>query len=290
MFPIENIRPEVFSRLCEIPDVPKQLFMRGTLPDPSLRILTVVGSRNYTNYGKQCVQHLISGLRGYPISIVSGLALGIDALAHEAALENGLHTIAVPGSGLDDSVLYPRTNRGLATQILKSGGLLMSEFEPETASMPWMFPARNRIVVGIANAVLLIEAAERSGTLITARLATEYNRDLLVVPGNIFSENTRGVHQFLKLGATPVTSAADILEALHIPERTAEAAAPSSRYADDSPEAALLAALIEPTPRDMLVRALATTHGMDTATATTLLMKMEFAGDICSDQGVVRRA
>lgn len=290
MFPIFDIGSSEFPQLREIPDAPQKLYGRGALPPGGLRRLAVVGSRNYTNYGKQCVQHLISGLRGYPISIVSGLALGIDALAHEAALENGLHTIAIPGSGLDDAVLYPRTNRGLATQILKSGGLLMSEFEPETASMPWMFPARNRIIAGIADAVLLIEAAERSGTLITARLATEYNKDLLVVPGNIFSENTRGVHQFLKLGATPVTNAADILEALHIPVETHNATDIAAKYPDDSPEAALLTALIEPTPRDLLVRALATTHGMDTGAATTLLMKMEFAGDICSDNGVIRRA
>ena len=132
--------------LLEIPDAPKEVYVRGNLPPYGNMCLAVVGSRNYSNYGKQVVDYLISGLRSYPISIISGLALGIDALAHEAALHAGLHTLAVPGSGLDDSVIYPRKNFGLAQKILENGGGLLSEFEPDFRATQWSFPKRNRIM------------------------------------------------------------------------------------------------------------------------------------------------
>ena len=132
-------------------------------------------------------KHLIEGLRGYPIVIVSGLAYGADAAAHRAALEVGLPTVAVPGSGLDWDILYPRANVGLAREILKAGGALLSEEEPETKAADWTFPKRNRVMAGLSRATLIIEAKELSGSLITARLTVEYNRELLVVPGSIFS-------------------------------------------------------------------------------------------------------
>lgn len=202
--------------LKEIPDAPTTLYARGTLPPNSLKYLAVVGSRKITQYGKAVVENLIAGLSGYPICIVSGLALGVDTHAHKAALEAHLKTIAVPGSGLSDAVLYPKSNFQLAHRILESGGALLSEYAPNFSATEWSFPRRNRIMAGMCHATLLIEAGEKSGTLITARLTADYNRDLLVVPGNIFSENSRGVHQFLKLGATPVTTPEDILEALKV--------------------------------------------------------------------------
>ncbi len=216
-FPLKQLDTRDFPlSLRELPEPPKQLWVRGTLPSPQLKKLAVVGSRKMTSYGKACCESLIAPLRGYPITIISGLALGIDATAHSAGLAAGLHTMAVPGSGIDDSVLYPRTNYSLAQKILHAGGCLFSEFEPTFKATEWSFPRRNRIMVGLADAVLVIEAGEKSGTLITARLTAEYNKDLLVVPGSIFSENSKGVHQFLKLGATPVTEYTDILEALHL--------------------------------------------------------------------------
>ena len=142
--------------LREIPDPPEQLFIRGTYPSEDYIFLCVVGSRKYTPYGKSACQSLLSGLRGYPIAIVSGLALGIDAIAHEAALTAGLPTVAVPGSGLQDSVLYPRTNFGLAQRILKAGGALLSEFPPEHEARPENFPQRNRIMAGLSHATLVI--------------------------------------------------------------------------------------------------------------------------------------
>ena len=210
--------------LHEIPDAPKQLYLRGTLPDPSQKLLAVVGSRKYSAYGRQAVEVLIKGLAGYPIVIVSGLALGIDSLAHEAALATGLKTIAVPGSGLHPDVLYPRAHMRLAERILEAGGAPLSEYAPHFQARPESFPERNRIMAGMSHAVLVIEAATRSGTLITAKLTADYNRDLLVVPGSIFSPTSFGPHLFLSLGATPITTSADILKALGLEAKVVPAA------------------------------------------------------------------
>jgi len=218
---IQTLIPKQYPRqLREIPEVPKQLWLRGDLAPAGHKYLTVVGSRNLSEYGKRACEELIAGLAGYPISIVSGLALGADAVAHQAALSTGLHTIAFPGSGVDDRSVAPRTNAGLARDIRNAGGALLSEYPPGTHPQPWMFPARNRLMVGMADAVLVIEAGEKSGTLITARLAGEYNRELLCVPHPITHPNGYGSHLFLRLGATLVSEPIHILEALRIPPRS----------------------------------------------------------------------
>lgn len=202
--------------LLEIPDCPKELYVWGDLPEikSQTKILTIVGSRKISTYGKDALRSLLRGLIGKDVVVVSGLALGVDALAHRTALELGIKTVSFPGSGLNKSVLYPRSNLNLSEQIVMAGGALVSEYPPDTRSMPYMFPQRNRIKAGIANAVLVVEAEEKSGTLITSRLATEYNRDVLAVPGSIFQSSSRGPHMLIKLGATPITSGEDLCEAL----------------------------------------------------------------------------
>lgn len=267
-----------FPQLAEIPDAPEEVWMRGNGIPRGTSCLAVVGSRNYSNYGKQVVEHLISGLRSFPIAIISGLAIGIDSLAHKAALENGLYTLAVPGSGLNDDILYPSQNRSLARRILESGGGLLSEFAPDLHANTWTFPQRNRIMAGLSHATLLIEAAEKSGTLITARLTVDYNRELLVVPGNIFSENSRGVHQFLKLGATPVTSPHDILIALGI---DVEEKAEHAPFLTEE-ERRVLTLLSEPRDSDSIIRLLS---GPPEATLM-LLMRMELSGHIREQNGL----
>jgi DNA processing protein len=285
-YPIHTLATKDFPTLLhEIPEPPTSLNYRGTLPPTHLRLLSIVGSRKYTSYGKQVVEELVSGLSGYPIGIISGLALGIDSLAHEAALKNDLYTLAIPGGGLEDDVLYPATHKRLAHRILDAGGGLLSEFEPTFKATRWSFPQRNRLVAGISHATLLIEAAERSGTLITARMATDYNRELLVVPGSIFSSNSTGVHQFLKLGAVPVTTPKDILEALHIEVNDPGPGASPSLSETNSPEAKVLALLKEPLQRDELIRCL----NMDTTVASQLLMMMELNGHIIPYQNGYRR-
>ncbi|MFA6094620.1 MAG: DNA-processing protein DprA [Candidatus Paceibacterota bacterium] len=212
---IRTIGPDEFPLLLrEIVDPPKQLHIQGTIPPDDYKFLAVVGSRKYTSYGKQACEKLISGLRGQKICIVSGLALGIDAIAHKVALDAGLPTIAIPGSGIGRDVLYPATNRGLADSIISAGGALISEFENDFHATNWSFPQRNRIMAGFSHAILVVEAEQKSGTLITARLAVEYNRDVLVVPGSIFSSTSTGPHLFLRIGATPITKSEDILEVL----------------------------------------------------------------------------
>src|SRR3989338_2084209 len=221
--------------LLEIPQPPKQLWIRGELPPENLIYLCVVGSRKFTSYGSEACEKIIDGLKGYPIVIVSGLAMGIDAIAHKKAIQVGLKTLVFPGSGLSYNAMYPRTNVRLAEEILAGGGCLISEFEPDFKAALWGFPMRNRLMAGISKAVLVIEAQERSGTLITARLTIEYSRDLLVVPGSIFAPNSAGVNKLLRQGAAPVTCAEDVLEALGFEQEKKEEKQ-ARLFADLSPE------------------------------------------------------
>lgn len=266
--------------LAEIPDPPTTLYIEGSLPPEGHRLLTVVGSRSVSRYGKDACEHLVRGLAGYPISIVSGLALGTDGIAHRAALDAGLHIIAVPGSGLGARVLYPRAHVSLAREIVESGGALLSEFEEDEPATPYSFPKRNRVMAGMSHATLVIEATQKSGTLITARLAIDYNRDLLVVPHQIFSEGGEGGHIFMKIGAAPVRCAEDILEALGIEATKKEAVAVSEK------EQMVLTLLSSPMPRDELLRALK----LETSEGNALLLSMELRGLIKESLGEIRRS
>lgn len=282
---LKLLSPQEFPLLLrEIPDPPKRLYLRGEWPSFEKKWLAVVGSRAMTPYGKQAVHHLIEGLRGYPIVIVSGLAYGVDAESHKAALDAGLTTVAVPGSGLDWNVLYPKANIGLAREILNAGGCLLSEEEPGAKTMGYMFPKRNRIMVGLSNATLVVEAKEKSGSLITAKLATEYNRELLVVPGSIFSGESKGTHQFLRLGATAVTSPEDILVALGIAKRDNAETLSSLRADLSEDELRVIEVLHAPLSRDELIQALE----LPITDANVLLSTMEIKGLLVEELGVVR--
>lgn len=202
--------------LREVPDAPKHLYVRGKLPGEEYAPLAVVGSRRMSAYGKHACEKLIMELRGYPVAIISGLAIGLDSVAHEAALSAGLPTVAVMPSGLDDGVLYPARHRPLARRILAEGGALISEYGPREQPARWTFLARNRIMAGLARAALILEASEKSGSLVTARLALEYNRDVLAVPHPLGSETGAGGNALIRQGAALIRSGADILEALGI--------------------------------------------------------------------------
>lgn len=268
-------------RLREIPEPPDTIYYQGALPPAEHILISVVGSRQFTRYGREVTDSLIAGLRGHPIGIVSGLAKGIDGLAHQAALKHDLYTLAIPGSGLDHSVLYPAQHRRLAAQILEHGGGLVSEFSPTTRAAKWTFPQRNRLMAGVAQATLLIEAGDRSGTLITARLATDYNRELFAVPGSIFSPQSVGTNRYIALGATPVTCSADILEHLDCTPQTAPLPQPTV----SSATAALLDALIEPLDLDTL----ATKTGRSSAELQPQLMQLELQGHIYVSSGLYHR-
>ncbi len=269
--------------LGEIPDPPKKLFIRGILPAPETKYLCVVGSRRFSPYGKDVCERLIAGLTGYPIAIVSGLALGIDAIAHRGAMRSGLPTLAVPGSGLDERVLYPRAHVGLSREIVAEGGALLSEYESDFKATDWSFPQRNRIMAGISHATLIIEAGEKSGTLITARLAMEYNRDVLVVPGPLFSPFCAGSNTLLRQGATAVTSAENILDALHIAVAEKNASQECAHLGEE--ERVLLSALDEPRSRDEIVRA----TGLSPSRASILLTKLELDGFVVERLGKIEK-
>jgi DNA processing protein len=271
------------SQLKEIPQPPEKLWVLGSLPPPGTKLLAVVGSRALSRYGKEACENLIAGLAGYPISIVSGLALGADACAHKAALAAGLHTIAIPGSGLDEGVIYPRANAGLAKEILVAGGALISEHEPTYKARVYDFPSRNRIMAGLSHAVLIIEASNRSGTLITARLAGEYNRDLLAIPHRIGDPHGFGPHLFIRIGATLVTEPLHILEALKIAPRgeAARLEAPNLEGAEKEVWDILLA----PKTRDEILRS----SPLETGEILTALISLELKGLAKEEFGAWRR-
>ena len=283
---VVKLKLEEFPKaLLEIPQPPTQLFIRGKMPPSDYIYLAVVGSRNFTTYGREICEKLIAGLAGYPIVIVSGLALGIDTIAHRAALKAGLITMSMPGSGLDNSALYPRSNIKLAQEIVDSGGCLISEFKPDEKSHIYFFPQRNRLMAGISKAVLIIEAQDKSGTLITARMAVDYNRDVLVVPGSVFSDNSKGTNNLIRQGATPVSTSAELLDALGFqlekPKQT-----DAEKYADcGKDEMIILKLLNEPKERDVLIRE----SGMDVVKINSLLSIMEIKDLIKEEYGEIRK-
>jgi len=207
------------SILKEIAAPPYIIYYRGNvklLSAINYQSLAVVGSRKHSAYGEKIISNLLPAVIENRIMIISGLALGIDALAHKIALGCNGATIAVLGSGLDRASIYPPANRSLAAQIINSGNLLISEFPPLTPPLKQNFPQRNRIISGLCQATLVIEADLKSGSLITANYALEQNREVLAIPGNIFSDYSCGTNNLLKLGAKTITEASDILEIFDI--------------------------------------------------------------------------
>ena len=269
--------------LLEIPQPPKKLYLAGKLPPKGTICLAVVGSRKATTYGKDVVKKLISGLKGYPIAIVSGLAVGIDALSHEAALSAGLLAVAFPGSGISEEVFFPPTSLKLAERIIDSGGCIISEFEPDFKAAYYTFPMRNRLVAGISKAALIIEAQEKSGTLITARMALDYNKEVLAVPGPINSDFSKGTNKLIRNGATPVICSDDILEALGFKIDTESKQ--QNLFDDALPkEREILKLLTEPLSRDELISAMK----MPTGIANATLSIMEIKGLIKEELGEIR--
>ncbi|MBI5732152.1 MAG: DNA-protecting protein DprA [Candidatus Magasanikbacteria bacterium] len=229
--------------LREIYDPPALLFYKGLMQKNSdSSPLAVVGSRKLSLYGKQVIEEIVSELAGAGLSIVSGLAWGADSAAHAAALKQGGRTVAVLGSGLDDAHIYPSANRRLAIQIIDHGGAMISEFPPGTLPLRHHFPIRNRLISGLTLGTLVVEAAEDSGSLITAKLALEQNREVFGIPGNIFSPLSVGPNNLLKMGAQAITSAQDILDALSIKKETTLLPLPKIK-ADNEEEALILKTL-----------------------------------------------
>jgi DNA processing protein len=223
--------PEYPTALRTIPTAPFFLFTRGTFQPADAKSVAIVGSRHCTAYGRRVASRLAEGLVRAGWTIVSGLARGIDGVAHTAALDAGGRTVAVLAGGLGK--LYPPEHKELAERVVQQG-VLLSEMPMAMAPMPDLFPRRNRIISGLSRATIIVEAALKSGALITARLAGEQGREVLAVPGPIDSEASEGPHQLIRQGATLVRSVDDVLEALQaLPQldTSSEAKAVSPRSA-----------------------------------------------------------
>ena len=208
--------------LKQIPTSPMVIYYRGSLEFLRGPCLAVVGTRKFSTYGRQVTEEIVSHLSRKGITIVSGLALGIDSIAHKACLDAGGKTVAVLGSGVNKECVSPITNLHIAERILESGGAILSEYPIGIQAAPFTFPMRNRIVAGLCRGVLVIESPQRSGTLITARHALEYNRDIFAIPGSIYAPGCMGTNQLIKNGAIPVTCPEDILYEYNLePEKKA---------------------------------------------------------------------
>lgn len=230
--------------LGQLSDAPTKLYMRGSF-DFSKKTLAVVGTRSPSTYASTVISQLINALKPYDIGIVSGLALGCDGLAHKAALTCGLPTIAVLANGIE--TIYPRTHHRLGEQIIQEGGALISEYPGKSEPYKHQFIARNRIIAGLADAVLIPEAASGSGSLHTAQFALDLGIEVLAVPGLITSEKSVGTNNLLKTGARFVTSALDILEALSIQPASAQ----QERLVFDTPEQAAVYKALKESPADI---------------------------------------
>ncbi|HEY6067428.1 MAG TPA: DNA-processing protein DprA [Gaiellaceae bacterium] len=266
-----------FLRVRELPpllraihDPPARLYLRGE-GEPALLSSTavaIVGARACSPYGAQVARMLGRELAAAGVVVVSGLARGIDGEAHRGALAANGHTVAVLGCGIDRD--YPAAHSQLAREIC-GRSLIVSEYEPGVEPAPWRFPARNRVIAGLCGATIVVEARERSGALITADFALEEGREVFAVPGEITSSLSAGTNALLRLGATPLTSAADVFESLGI-ERSEET---SGRH----PLLELLPATV-----DELVRA----SGLSPSEILAALAELELSGAVAEGDGLYR--
>jgi DNA processing protein len=264
--------------LAAIHDPPRELFLRGSgaVEQLSSPAVAIVGARACSSYGRSVARSLARELAAAGLVVISGIARGIDGEAHRGALDAGGVTVAVLGCGIDRD--YPAAHAELARRIGERG-LLVSEYEPGVEPAPWRFPARNRIIAGLCRATVVVEARERSGALITADFALEQGREVLAVPGEITSALSGGANALLRLGATPVTSAADVLEVFGL-----ELMPPQPASVGPAAESLLLHLREGALTADELVR----TSGLRPADASAALMELELASLITLEDGVYR--
>lgn len=271
----EEAYPTLLSQTAE---PPLALFFKG-VPPGDRPCVGVVGSRKATTYGREAARWLSEGLASAGVSVVSGAAYGIDSAAHSGALSGGGHTCAVLGCGVD--VAYPRSNARLLERIAEAG-CIISEYAPGTPPRPYRFPARNRIIAGMCAAVIVVEASGKSGALITADLALAEDREVMAVPGQVFSSNSRGTHALIRSGAALVTCAEEVLQEIAVPACRAatEAEVEDARLAPE--EAGVLQAL-DGGPAGL--EALAGTLGLAAQRCAALLASMEVRGLVARAAG-----
>ncbi len=256
--------------LAQIAAPPPLLYVRGSFTVLDDWALAVVGTRSPTTYGKEATRRIVTDLARSGLTIVSGLAMGIDSVAHQAALDAEGRTIGVLGCGID--ILYPDRNIRLAEQMVACGAVI-SDYPLGTRPYPANFPPRNRIISGLTAGTLVTEAGTKSGALITVEFALEQGRDVFAVPGTIFSQKSQGVHQLIRSGAELVTCAQDILESLNLMTLQVQQEC-SATLPEDPTEAALMTHLsAEPQHVDVLCRASGMSSSLVSATLTLLELK-----------------
>lgn len=273
-----TVNDDTYPRLLkEIANPPYILYVRGRLEALNEKpMIAIVGSRKFTQYGAQVAGVFATDLSRAGITVVSGLALGIDAIAHRATLDAGGTAIAIIGSSLEDENIGPRTNFDLARNILLSGGAIISEHPLGTQATPFAFPVRNRILAGMTLGTLVVEAALDSGTLITANLAVEFNREVFAVPGSIFSPTSTGTHKLIKNGAKMICNVKDILEELRLEQKTEIENA--KKIIPDSPEEEKILKLLshEPVHIDNIIKI----AKLETSVISSTLVMLEMKGMI----------
>ena len=265
--------------LAAIHDPPRRLYLRGegSIEMLSRPAVAIVGTRSCSPYGAQVARRLGRELAAAGVTVISGLARGADAEAHRGALEAGGPTVAVLGCGIDRD--YPRAHAALARRIAEVG-LIVSEYEPGVEPAPWRFPARNRIIAGLAGATVIVEARERSGALITADFALEDGREVFAVPGEITSALSRGTNELLRLGAAPLLGPGDVLAALGLEEAPARSAALLSEQAKRVRE--LLA------DRSASIDEMIERSGLAADAVAAALVELELAGEAVCAEGLYR--
>jgi DNA processing protein len=260
--------------LAEAPAAPPLLYVRGALDITDEWAVAIVGTRSPTTYGKEAARHLAGELAQRGVTIISGLATGIDAIAHTAALEAGGRTIGVLGCGVD--IVYPERNKNLAGQIVQQGAII-SDYPLGTRPHAANFPPRNRIISGLALGTVIVEAGEKSGALITGDFALEQGRDVFAVPGSIFSQKSKGTNNLLRNGAGVAACADDVLEALNLTAAPVQQEFAAALLADpaDPTEARILEHLdAEPRSIDQITR----TSGMPAEVVSATLTMLELKG------------
>jgi DNA processing protein len=264
--------------LKEIPDPPPYLYLKGELPPPA-QTIAVVGSRRASDYGLAATRRLTADLSASGVTIVSGLAQGIDAAAHKAALQSGGATIGVLGCGID--IVYPSANRNLYREMAEHGAIV-TEFAPGTPPEAPNFPRRNRIISGLSRGVLVVEAAERSGSLITARFALEQGREVFAVPGSINSQASRGANCLIKQGAKLVESVADIIAELSPPGQALPVWARQQQFSLN-PDEETLCNLLGTGP--LHIDELTVRSGLTASAVSVMLLRLELLGAIVQLSG-----
>ena len=263
--------PRYPQALLDIPDPPIVLYAKGRLALMHAPAIAIVGSRNATAQGLLNAEQFAASLSQAGFVVVSGLAMGIDAAAHAGALRGAGSTVAVIGTGID--IIYPARHRALATQIVDAG-CVVSEYALGTGALAANFPRRNRLISGLSRAVLVIEAAARSGSLITARVAVEQGRDVFAIPGSIHAPLSKGCHWLIKQGAKLVESAQDVLEEI-APDATVAVSRSPVRPASSPVLSALVTALgFDPVDSDTLIAR----TGLDVAVLSAQLLELELLG------------